>query len=150
MNKMMDHRSSFKTRLFKECCKSSTRDERKRVALIMYENYICQYKAFLLQCEQEFEIMINVRLYQEIIVPLFQIKHGQFAAVALSRGGATKLLKKVWEAFIVRRDRLVLREHQQNLTNQRKSGAQLKSARQSGGQQIDSSLSKKEISRQKW
>ena len=55
--------------------------------------------------------MINAQLYQEIIVPLFQIKRGQFAAVVLSGGGATKLLKKVWEAFFVRRNRIVLREH---------------------------------------
>ena len=78
--------------LLKECCREIILSERKRVALIMYENYICQYKALLLLWEQEFETMINVRLYQEIIVPLFSIKHGQFAAVALSRGGATKLL----------------------------------------------------------
>ena len=83
MNKTMDYRSSFMKSLFKERCRAITKDERKIVALIMYENDICQYKALLLQCEQEFEIMINVRLYQEIIVPLFQIKHGQFAAVAL-------------------------------------------------------------------
>ena len=137
MNKTMDYRSSFMKSLFKERCRAITKDERKRVALIMYENYICQYKALLLQCEQEFEIMINVRLYQEIIVPLFQIKHGQFAAVALSRGGATKLLKKVWEAFIVRRDRLVLKEEQKSLQTKQRFENQLKAAQQSAGAQID-------------
>ena len=103
----------------------------------VYENYIYQYKALLLQCEQEFEIMINVRLYQEIIVPLFQIKHGQFAAVALCRGGATKSLKKVWEAFIVRRDRLVLKEQQKSLQTKQRFENQLKAAQQSAGAQID-------------
>ena len=70
----------------------------------MYENYICQYKALLLQFEQESDLMINVRLYHEIILPFFKVKHGQFAAVALTRSGANKLLKKVWESFIIRRD----------------------------------------------
>ena len=103
MNKTMDYRSCYMISLFKECCREITLSERERVALIMYENYICQYKALLLQCEQEFDLMINVRLYQEIIVPLFTIKHGQFAAVALSRSGATKLLKKkLWGAFIIK------------------------------------------------
>ena len=94
VNKTMDYRSSFMKSLFKERCKSITQDERKRVALIMYENCICQYKALLQQCKQEFEIMINVRLYQIIIVPLFRIKHCQFAPVALSRGGATNCSKQ--------------------------------------------------------
>ena len=56
--------------------------------------------------------MINVRLYQEIVVPYFSVKHGQFAAVALTRRGAKKMLRKVWEAFTLRRDRILLREHQ--------------------------------------
>ena len=61
--------------------------------------------------------MINVRLYKEIIVPIFTIKHGQFAAVALTRSGANKLLRKVWESFVNKRvvnkrDRIILREHQ--------------------------------------
>ena len=67
----------------------------------MYENYICQYKAILLQCERDYDVIINVRLYQEIVLPFFQRKHGQFAAVALTRSGANKLFKKVWEAFIL-------------------------------------------------
>ena len=85
----------------------------------MYDNYICQYKALLLQCERVFDLMINVRLYQEIVLPYFQIKHGQFAAVALSRSGANKMLRKVWEAFIIRRDRIILREHQKALNDQK-------------------------------
>ena len=66
----------------------------------MYENYICQYKAILLQCEKEYDVRINVRLYQEIVVPFFDVKHGPYAAVALTRSGANLLLKKVREAFI--------------------------------------------------
>ena len=54
--------------------------------------------------------MINVRLYQEIVVPYFNLKHGQCAAVALTRSGANKILKKVWEAFITQRDRIINRE----------------------------------------
>ena len=55
--------------------------------------------------------MINARLYQENVMPNFTLKHGQFAAVAVTRSGANKLLKKVWEAFITRRDKLISREH---------------------------------------
>ena len=63
--------------------------------------------------------MINVRLYQEIVLPYFQIKHGQSAAVTLVRSGANKMLRKVWEAYIIRRDRIVLREHQKNINDQK-------------------------------
>ena len=86
--------------------------------------------------------MINVRLYQEIVLPYFQIKHGQFAAVALVRSGANKMLRKVWEAYIIRRDRIVLREHQKNINDQRRFDIQLKNAQQSAGQQIDNRVDK--------
>ena len=81
--------------------------------------------------------MINVRLYKEIIVPIFAIKHGQFAAVALTRSGANKLQRKVWESFINKRDKIVLREHQKVVNSQRKFDSQHLIAQQSAGQQID-------------
>ena len=111
-------------------CKIHTQGWRSigKAALLMYENYICQYKAILLQCERDFDLMINVRLYQEIVVPYFTVKHGQFAAVALTRSGANKMLRKTWEAFILRRDRILLREHQKILADQRKFDTQLKNA----------------------
>ena len=92
-----------------QLCKARNRavmNEEKRLAqkLTMYENYICQYQAILLQCEQEYDLMINVRIYQEIVIPFFAIKHGQFAAVALTKSGANKMLRKVWESFIKKRD----------------------------------------------
>ena len=83
------------------------------------KNYICQYKALLLQCEQEFDLMINVRLYHEIILPFFKIKHGQYAVVALTRSGTTKLLKNVWEALIVKRDKVILREQHKSINAQK-------------------------------
>ena len=79
------------SRLFNARNKVVTNEEKRLASLTMYENYICQYKALLLQCERDYDLMINMRLYQEIIVPLFAIKHGQFAAVALTRSGANKL-----------------------------------------------------------
>ena len=69
-------------------------NEKQQAALIMYENCICQYKALLLQCEQDHDLMINMRLYHDIVLPFFKIKHGQFAAVALTKSGANNLLKK--------------------------------------------------------
>ena len=86
--------------------------------------------------------MINVRLYQDIIAPYFIVKHGQLAAVALTRSGVNKMLRKTWEAFILRRDRILLREHQKTLADQRKFDTQLKNAQQSAGQQIDNRIGK--------
>ena len=87
--------------------------------------------------------MINVRLYHEILLPFFKIKHGQFAAVALIRSGANKLLKKVWESFIIRRDRIIMREHHKNLNTHKKFDDQLKAAQQSVGQKINNRSDKK-------
>ena len=103
------------------------------------KNYICQYKAIFLHCVREYDLMINVqsRLYQEIVLPFFTIKHGEFAAVALTRSGANKMLRKVWESFIIRRGRIALREHNRTLSSQKKFDAQLENAQLSAGQQID-------------
>ena len=78
--------------------------------------------------------MINVRLYQEIVLPFFTNKHGQFAAVALTRSGANKMFRKVWESFIIRRDRITLREHNRTLSSQKKFDAELENAQLSAGQ----------------
>ena len=99
MNKSMNYRSSYMTNLFKSRIQEVTSNEKQHAALTMYENYICQYKALLLQCEREFDLMINTRLYHEVILPFFKIKHGQFAAVALTRSGANKLRIKIWEDY---------------------------------------------------
>ena len=86
--------------------------------------------------------MINVTIYQQISVPFFAIKHGQFAAVARTRSGANKLLRKVWESFITKRDRIVLREHKKTVNAQKKFDSQLQTAQQSAGQQIDRRIDK--------
>ena len=86
--------------------------------------------------------MINVRLYKEIIVPIFTIKHGQYAAVALTRSGANKLLRKVWESFVSKRDRILLKEHQKVINDQKKFDSQLLNAQQSAGQKIDNRVDK--------
>ena len=86
--------------------------------------------------------MINLRLYHEIVLPFFKIKHGQFAAVALTRSGANKLLKKVWESFIIRRDRIIMRDHHKVLNTHKKFDDQIKAAQRSAGEQIDSRCDK--------
>ena len=117
MNKTMRYKSTYKFQFSKPRNTTIINDERNRAALIIYENYICQYKAIYFNV-RDYDLMINVRLYQEIVVPYFQIQHGQFAAVVLTRSRANKMLRKMWDAFILRRDRIVLRENQKNLSDQ--------------------------------
>ena len=81
----MSYKLTYMSQLFKPRNTAITNDDKHRAALIMDENYICQYKAVLLQCERDFDLMSNARLYQDIAVPYFTVKHGQFAAVALTR-----------------------------------------------------------------
>ena len=83
MNKTLNYKSSYFHQLFKKRNMAITEDKRRHLLMYIYENYICQYKALLLQCDRNFDILINVRLYQEIVLPYFQIKHGQFTAIAL-------------------------------------------------------------------
>jgi len=110
---------------------------------MMNNNEIVLYKALLFQCERDFDLMINVRLYQEIVIPNFTLRHGQFAAVAVVRSGANKLLKKVWETFITRRDKIIARDHAKVVQGQRKFDVQLQTAQMSAGQQIDKRIDEK-------
>ena len=63
MNKTISYKSTYMFQLFKPRNTAITNDERNRAALIMYENYICKYKAILLQCERDYDLrlVINVR-----------------------------------------------------------------------------------------
>ena len=140
MNKTLNYKSTYMHQLFKKRNQAITEEERRLSSMYMYENYLCQYKALLLQCERDFDLMINVRLYQEIVLPYFTIRHGQFAAVALVRSGANKMLRKVWVAYITKRDKIVLKEHNKTLQIQRKFDAQLENAQLSAGQQIDNRI----------
>ena len=67
MNKTLTYRFSYMNKVFKARSKAISMEERHRGAKAMYENYICLYKAILLQCENEYNLMINIRLCQEIV-----------------------------------------------------------------------------------
>ena len=62
MNKTLTYRSSYIAKVFRAKNQAYTMEERSRASLAMYNNYIVQYKALLLQCEKEYDLMINVRL----------------------------------------------------------------------------------------
>jgi len=52
------------------------------------------------------------------------------------------MLRKVWVAYITKRDKIVLKEHNKTLQIQRKFDAQLENAQLSAGQQIDNRIDK--------
>ena len=70
MNKTLSYKSTYIHQMFKKRNLNITEEEKRLSSLYMYENYLCQYKAILLQCEREFDLMINARLYQEIVLPI--------------------------------------------------------------------------------
>ena len=50
MKKTMNYKSSYMKQLFRKRNLMITKEERRLASLNMYENYLCQYKAILLQC----------------------------------------------------------------------------------------------------
>ena len=91
MGKTLIIKSSCMNQLFKKRNKDIIKEERHLASLNMYENYICQYKAIICNYLRKLQF--------------FTIKHGQFAAVELTRSGTNKMLRKAWEAFITQRDK---------------------------------------------
>ena len=72
----------------------------------------------------------------------FNVQEVVLVRIALPRTGANKLLRKVWEVFITRRDRIVSREHTKTVYNQKKFDAQLQTAQLPAGQKIDNRIDK--------
>ena len=67
-------------------------EERSRASLAMYNNYIVQYKALLLQCEKEYDLMINVRLSFDV-----QLKVGLFEVECQTFSGFEQFeLTRIW------------------------------------------------------
>ena len=50
------------------------------------------------------------------------------------------MLRKVWEAYVTKKDRIILKEHNKTLQTQKKFESQLENAQLSAGQQIDNRI----------
>ena len=61
MNKTVNFRSTYISQAFKSRNKALTMEEKSRAAIAMYNNEIVLYKALLLQCEKDFDLMIKVK-----------------------------------------------------------------------------------------
>ena len=67
-----------------------------------------QYNTLLFNCEKSFNEIINFRLFNEFIRPLFEGKtYDQYLIILLVRSLANAILKKVWAKLLLLRDRSI-------------------------------------------
>jgi hypothetical protein len=68
-----------------------------------FENYVVCYNALKCQCEQEYDLFINVLLWKDILEPLCERTHSQYGIVAIIRASMMFRNKEVWKACLERR-----------------------------------------------
>ena len=79
-----------------------------------------QYNTLLFNCEKSFAEIINFRLLDEFIVPLFEGKtFDQYLIILMVRSLANVILEKVWDRLLLLRQRLLQKE--ENTKKQKES-----------------------------
>ena len=84
---------------------------RKEAAEYYLEVLFLQYNTLLFNCEKSFNEIINFRLFDEFIRPLFEGKtYDQYLIILLVRSLANVILKKVWAKLLLLRQRSIQKE----------------------------------------
>jgi len=86
-----------------------------------FENYIVCYNALKCQCEQEYDLFINVFLWKDILEPLCERTHSQYGIVAIIRASMVFVNKEVWKAYLERR--AVIRKKESNKRKNKEDSA---------------------------
>ena len=68
-----------------------------------FENFVACYNALKCQCEQEYDLFVNVILWKDILEPLCDTTHSQYGIVAIIRASTVFVNKEVWKASLERR-----------------------------------------------
>ena len=63
-----------------------------------FENYFVAYNA--LRCKTEYDIFMNVSLWEDVLEQFCDRTHSQYAIVAIIRAVMTIVNKEIWKAFL--------------------------------------------------
>ena len=114
----MNFRSSGNPRTRKN--KELNTKARKLAAEYFLEVLFLQYNTLLFNCENSFNEIINFRLFDEFIKPLFEGKtFDQYLIILMVRSLAILILKKVWAKLLLLRQRSI--QDEENSKKQKES-----------------------------
>ena len=116
--KSINFRSSFLETLAEDKTRELNHKARKQAAKYHLEVLFLQYNTLLFNCEKYFNEIINFRLYDEFIVPLFEGKtFDQYLIILMVRSLANVILKRVWARLLLLRERSI--QEEQNTKKQK-------------------------------
>jgi len=75
-----------------------------------FENYVACYNALQCQCEQEYDLFMNVLLWKDILEPLCERTHSQYGIVAINRASMVFVNKEVWNVFLDKRAAVIKKD----------------------------------------
>ena len=114
----MNFRSSGNPRTRKN--KELNTKARKLAAEYCMEALFLQYNTLLFNCDKNFNEIINFRLFDEFIKPLFEGKtFDQYLIIVMVRSLANVVLKKVWAKLLLLRQKSI--QDEENSKKQKES-----------------------------
>ena len=103
----MNFRSSFLEALAEDKNRELNLKVRRQAAEYHIEVLFLQYNTLLYNCERYFHEIINFRLFNEFIVPLFDGKmYDQYLVVLMVRSLANVILRRIWVKLLLLIDKL--------------------------------------------
>ena len=116
----MNFRSTYLETLAEGRNRELNTKARKSAAEYYLEVLFLQYNTLLFNCEKSFNEIINFRLFDEFIRPLFEGKtYDQYLIILLVRSLANVILKKVWAKLLLLRQRSI--QDEENSKKQKES-----------------------------
>ena len=91
-----------------------------------FENYVACYNALRCQCEQEYDLFMNVILWKDILEPLCERTHSQYGIVTINRASMVFVNKEVWKAFLEKRAAVIKKDDKKRKDREESADSNLK------------------------
>ena len=113
-------RSSYLEKIAEDKNRELNVKARKQAAEYYLEVLFLQYNTLLFNCEKSFNEIINFRLFDEFISPLFEGKtFDQYLIITMVRSLANVILLRVWAKLLLLRQRAI--QEEENSKKQKES-----------------------------
>ena len=107
---MITFRSTYMQKVFSKRSKDLDENFQRMINKARFENYTAAYNALRCQCETEYDIFMNVTLWNDILEQFCDRTHSQYGMVAIIRACMVIVNKEIWKAFLEFRSKFLAKE----------------------------------------
>jgi len=113
---MLTYRSTHLQRIFAPRIKELDANVQRLINKARFENYVVVYNALRCQCELEYDLFMNVKLWRDILENICDRTHSQYGMVAIIRAVMIILNKEIWKAFLECRFKVIEKSRQKKIS----------------------------------